>query len=42
MMTSDQFIEALMHEKYNIIKMWIKKGPNVHELVVHESRNTSS
>jgi hypothetical protein len=36
MSTLDQFIESLMHEKDNLIKMGIIKGSNAHALVVHE------
>jgi hypothetical protein len=39
MLTLDQFIESLMHEKDKLIKMGIIKGSNVHALVVHERSN---
>jgi len=42
MQTLDQFIESLMHEKDNVIKMGIIKGPNVHALSFHERNNTSN
>jgi hypothetical protein len=41
MSTLDQFIESLMIEQDNLIKMGIIKGPNAHALAMHESNNTS-
>lgn len=40
MLTLDHFIESLTHEKDNIIKMGIIKGPNAHALAMHERSNT--
>jgi hypothetical protein len=38
-LTLDQFIESLMHEKDKLIKMGTIKGSNAHAFAVHESSN---
>ena len=40
--TLDQFIESLVHEQYKLVSMGTIKGPNEHELAMHEDNNTSN